>query len=107
MTVKGEDFWMDELEFQLGKPLTPTGRDCLRTWLRAFSAHVKRQLVETEQLKAALTLAMNSLSAINASRQAPVDEPQRRSVAELQRVIGVCQEALVNAARPSSQEGAS
>ncbi len=43
----GEDFWMDELEFQLGKPLTPTGRDHLRSWLRAFAAHVKRQSVNT------------------------------------------------------------
>jgi hypothetical protein len=41
--VTGEDFWMDELEFQLGKPLTPTGRDCLRSWLRAFAAHIRRQ----------------------------------------------------------------
>jgi len=43
MRVRGEDYWMDELEFQLGRPLTPTGRDCLRSWLRAFAANVKRQ----------------------------------------------------------------
>lgn len=41
--TRGEDFWMDELEYQLGRPLTATGRNCLRTWLRAFAAHVKRQ----------------------------------------------------------------
>ena len=40
--VNGEDFWMDELEFQLGRPLTPTGRDHLRSWLRAFAANVRR-----------------------------------------------------------------
>lgn len=41
--VKGEDFWIDELEYQLGRPLTPTGKNYLRTWLRAFAAHVTRQ----------------------------------------------------------------
>jgi len=41
--VRNEDFWMDELEYQLGRPLMPTGRDHLRSWLRAFAANVKRQ----------------------------------------------------------------
>lgn len=50
---------------------------------------------EREQLKAALTLAMNSLTAIDCSRQVAVDEPQRRAVAELRRVITVCREALI------------
>lgn len=43
LSVRGEDFWLDELEYQLGRPLTPTGKGYLRTWLLAFAAHVKRQ----------------------------------------------------------------
>lgn len=44
VAVKGEAFWMDELEFQLGRPLTPTGRNHLRSWLRAFAANERRQV---------------------------------------------------------------
>jgi hypothetical protein len=37
--VKGEDFWIDELEYQIGRKVN---RNYLRTWLRAFAANLKR-----------------------------------------------------------------
>lgn len=49
LSVRGEDFWIDELEYQLGRPLTPTGRDHLRTWLRAFAANVRRQALASSR----------------------------------------------------------
>lgn len=59
--VKGEDFWIDELEFQLGKPLTPTGRNYLRTWLRAFAANLKRKAAYSPSAPEAPPLKVGNL----------------------------------------------
>lgn len=49
-TVKGIDAFIDEFSELGSSPLTPHGRDCVRTILLAFSAHVKRhqRLKESE-----------------------------------------------------------
>lgn len=57
-----------------------------------------------DYLSATLTMAMNTLSAIWVTRQHAVDEPQRRAVAELRRVITACGEALAGAAPAPPEE---
>ena len=41
--MKGIDGFIDEISDLAPSPLTPHGRDCVRTILLAFSAHVKQQ----------------------------------------------------------------
>ncbi len=51
--MKGIDGFIDEISELAPSPLTPHGRDCVRTILLAFAAHVKHQ-TRVEPIRSAL-----------------------------------------------------
>lgn len=69
-------------------------RGTLRRAIRERELEHLSACAEADELRAALREALCALSAINMNRHAPETPEQRAAVAELERVIAVCQGAL-------------